>query len=1440
MRERARAALQHRAAWAVLVALCALFGLIGRLWNLDFDQRQHQQPDERHWSFTASAMEAAPNPAQHGTVAGPVLDWLDGDRSPANAYRGTESFVYGPVTLAASRGVAGWLFDGVANGDQPASLVAHTFDAVGVPLIDDEGRPRFDSGYNVDLIGRLLGALLDTCTIVVVALIGRRLGGRRAGVVAAALYASCVLAIQQAHFLGAEPLLGLACALTVWATLRLDRSSSWRAAARGGAVAGVCAGLAVAAKLNGVGVAAVPVVLCAWLLYRHRRRADLVRLVAVAAVAVVAFRVFHPGAFNGLGWSFKQAFLDDVESSMRVDQIDMPPAVQWANRVVVLDALRWLFLFTVGPGASVAAVVGAFALWRRRQHGPRWNVAVPLLSIALPAALIMRSFNPTGRYFMALVPVLHAVAGVGVVALWGLRSTAVPPLLRARLGPALAGAAVGLGVLWGAAFVNGVYATPHTRIEATRWIQDNVPAGSVLSAQAWDDALPMLLPGVDVSQWGNTQFEMFGADSVTKVHTIAEQLVEVDYVVESSPRVWASVPRIPVRFPSTITFFAALDSGALGFERVLTIDRDPNLSLFGWEFWRLPDDAAEEAFSVYDHPEVRIWQRVRDMSVPETIAVLDPGAAAMAVHVSPQDARANGLMLYADEVAANESVGTYNEDFDTFGNPWWHALGWFLLLELSGLAAFVLFLPVLRRFPDAGAGVAKLLGLAVPAVALFVTVTWLGASFTRGLVGAVFAAWFGGAIVVGRRRVADLLAVWRDRRRTLLTVTVLTSATFVLLLALRAANPDLWHPNRAGEKPFELTMLTSVMRTRTLPTYDAWMSGGVLNYYYGGYLMLSLPGRLLRTAPTLVMNLAMAVFGSCAAGAAFTAGAAAWANGVRRVGRRVVSAAAARWAGLAAAGLLLLLPNMAMVPEVLHRLRGVRQGTFDWWALSRVIPDSVAVTEFPAWSFLFADVHPHLMDIPLLLTVMVLCLAWYRCAVERRTSHSMALALIVGLLVGLVRATNTWDYPLALATALLAVAAALLRRGDWRGAVRDVALAAFGTTVVWAPYLWRGEVYDAGVEPVTDPTPWNSWAAQWSFFAVCTLLAFAPVAWHHLRVSPRVWGVVRQVHVLLFAGALVVSGALVAAPGRATQLTSALLAIVSAGTALAARRGTGSQASAAVRRSVSVLGAGMAAVAWAALVVIEQVSVKNDGGRMNTVFKGWFQVWLLLAVGSAVSLVTLVHAAARRTDWKAQWVRRSVAAVTVFALLITVAFAVLATPARLEDRVSPGGWSLDGLGFFESDLRDDVTQQLLADDLPMLRWLQANVRGIVPVAEWPGDDYRWSSRVATYVGLPTPIGWPYHERQQKRPYGPLIDLRRTELTEIYTSTDPGRVLTLVDQYRIHYIVFGVVEQRNLPPDAPTAEGATLLATPCLDEVFRDDDTFVLEVDLECVSSRGFG
>ncbi|MGH9136583.1 MAG: DUF2298 domain-containing protein, partial [Acidimicrobiales bacterium] len=962
------------------VATCCLAGLMLRGWNLDFDQRQHLHPDERHWSSTSSSLADASPPDRHGTVAGPVLDWLDGQRSPANAYRVTDSFVYGPVTLAATRAVAGWLHEGATESVQPAALVVDVVDRLGVPLIDGSGLPRFDDGYNVDLVGRLLGAIFDTATIAVVAVIGRRLAGRRVGLAAAFAYAMLVLAIQHAHFFGSEPLLALTAALTVLATLRIDRGGDVRRAATTGLVAGLTAGAMVAVKLSGAGLALVPFGLGIVLVVQRRRRADVARLAAIAIGAVVTFRVLCPPAFNGLGLGPNRQFWDDVRRQRELAAADQPPSIQWADRLPLFDATRWLFEFTIGPGVSVAAVLGAVLLARHRQCRGRWAASVGVLALVVPFAFVFRDYVTTGRYFVPMLPALAVCAGYALAEL----------ARRGRLATAATGALAGLALFWAAAFVAGVYGHEHTRVEASRWIATHVEPGAVLSTESWDDGLPLAVSGVDPSRYGYEQLELFAPDDVAKIERLAGQLAAIDYVVESSPRVWGTVTRIPGRYPSTIRFFEALDDGSLGFERVATFTSSPRLGPF-----YLDDSDAEEAFSVYDHPEVRIWRNVGDLTADQLFAGLDPLAAANALPIHPAAAHANGAMLTAGERAANEGVGTFAAVFDTDGNQLVHAVGWLLVIELAGWSAFVILLPLLRRLPDAGAGLSKAAGLVAVTFAVFVAVTWLGLALSRALVVTVTATWvLAGAAVAWTRR-AKLADVWRARRRELLQAEIVALLGFAALVLLRAANPDLWHAARSGEKPFELAMFTSVLRGRTLPPYDAWFAGGAMNYYYGGYLLLSIPARILRTAPSLAMNLAIGCIGSIAAGAVYSAGAAVLDAGRRRSGRR-----RARRAGLLAVLFVLVVPNAAIIPHGLRRLFGGESGPIDWWGLSRVIPGSPAVTEFPAWSLLFADVHPHVIDLALLATLVAVVIAWYGALRSGPVAGAVALAVVAGVLVG--------------------------------------------------------------------------------------------------------------------------------------------------------------------------------------------------------------------------------------------------------------------------------------------------------------------------------------------------------------------------------------------------------------------------------------------------------
>ncbi len=266
-------------------------------------------------------------------------------------------------------------------------------------------------------------------------------------------------------------------------------------------------------------------------------------------------------------------------------------------------------------------------------------------------------------------------------------------------------------------------------------------------------------------------------------------------------------------------------------------------------------------------------------------------------------------------------------------------------------------------------------------------------------------------------------------------------------------------------------------------------------------------------------------------------------------------------------------------------------------------------------------------------------------------------------------------------------------------------------------------------------------------------------------------------------------------------------------------------------------GPALLALGWLIQAGVEMQTVRNDGGRMNTVFKFWYQSWIVLAVGCAIVLTG--ELVSRRG------LRRTAVVATAIAVVTTVGFWAVATPVRQDDRISGRGTSLDGEAYLRTGLLvgSDDTNFAPGDDLPLIDWLRANVSGIRPVAEAPGVDYRWTSRISWSTGLPTPIGWPYHETQQRRPYGASIETRVADMTALYTTTDEREIARVLARYSIAYVVYGT--QEDLIASDENADA--LRRFECLSVMHETGRTtgeaadpqayFVAEVDRPCVMDR---
>ena len=1007
------------------------------------------------------------------------------------------------------------------------------------------------------------------------------------------------------------------------------------------------------------------------------------------------------------------------------------------------------------------------------------------------------------------------------------------PSSRERFLPHLAAGAAALVLLgtlaWAFAYTR-IYAEPTTRVRASHWIYRVVPAGAVLAVEHWDDGLPLRLPGQELApeRYKYVQIPVFYPDNAGKLDEMIEALNQADYVVISSGRTHTTLQGLPARFPMMGHYYRHLFAGSLGFEPAQSFTGYPRL--FGWE---VNDSRAEEQFKVFDHPGVYLFKKTAGYDPARVRALLAPHLTTLYHALSPQQLTYNGLMLTDAQRAEVAERGTWSAYFNRDGivnaAPW---LVWWLAALFIGWLAWPLLWPMLPMLPDRGYLLAKSVGLLLLAYVPFV----MGGSglLTAGRAGtwltlALLAA--AGAWLVRRAR-GQFAGFLREHRAEILISEAVFSGAFLFFLWVRLTNPDLWHPYFGGEKPMDFAHMNALVKAGRYPPYDPWFAGGYINYYYMGHQVFSTLIRLLGIVPSVAYNLVVPLVAALFAANLYTFGSAVWRQAERKMrllaglGAVVFAAllgnadGALQWFarlrgedGAAPAGL-------AWLGEALGNiLRGQPAPGFDYWHSTRLIEG--AIHEFPFFSFLYGDLHPHVLALPFTMLMPALALAFvlsYRTGEDdaARAAGSSALAwlrpllrfptlpllLLSGFVLGFLRAANTWDYP---TYALLIGGAVVLveRRGLMRLEIPAwvrVGTAALGLFLVgriaFGPYLDNYQTFFLGVVGIEDRTP------LWQYLVIHAVPLFftAVFLW---RALPR-WRA--TVDLRLVGGLIVLLAALgiwlVQRPLVLALLMVMALALVVAlapHTAQDARATRSPPRSGKRRRrtpqSFPSLGArparlvaGMVALAALLGIFPEFFAIEGDVGRMNTVFKFYLQTWNLLALAAAVSLPLI---------WRhsSALARRTLLPAGALLVLVGLIYPLSAVPDRAEQRLVPELRTLDGAAFMEQAVIVDQDRQIpLKWDLEAIRWLQDHVEGTPTVLEATIPYFRWGARISIHTGLPAVLGWDSHEWLQRAEYRPMIEQRRRDVQMIYESVDLSEALALLRQYGVDYVYLGDLER----------------------------------------------
>lgn len=822
------------------------------------------------------------------------------------------------------------------------------------------------------------------------------------------------------------------------------------------------------------------------------------------------------------------------------------------------------------------------------------------------------------------------------------------------------------------------------------------------------------------------------------------------------------------------------------------------------------------------------------------------------------------------------------------------ALLWYFTITLIGWITFPLVYRLLPALVDRGYAFTRAVGLLLWAYAF-----WLLASLgilRNDLGGLLFSVLLLIALSGWALRSVSLeeMADWLRKQRSLvLVVEILFLVAFAFMGLVRAANPEIL----GTEKPMELAFINAILNSPEFPPHDPWLSGYAISYYYFGYVMVAMLAKLTGTPGGVAFNLGVTlVFALSAVGSYGLVYNLLSFRSTRLPRWQMESSGRAAQAkstflSLALLGpiFVLLIGNLEGFLEVLHarglfwqstptgeltspfwkwldmrELSSPPQQPFSWtpsrylwwWRASRVVQDydfaenwKEVIDEFPAFSYLLADLHPHVLAMPFAFLAMGLALnlflgggegrlSWLQRGLGERVESWLSLEinppvfLLGAVCLGGLAFLNTWDFPFYVA--LFAGAFALVRMRQvgtgWGVGISEffrltIALVVTGI-ILYLPFYIGFSSQAGGVLPnLVYPTRGTH---LWVMFAplLLPLFAFLYFRWMHssglgfwkggalaLSLTLLLWllsilltvGIAMLPEVNnLFLGSLSAPdyGNLLAeslvrrirSPGG--WLTLLILLAMTLGLMLKAvgekkieenvegsRALSNRESAQDVPQSLSPNIFVLLLILLGTLLVLgpEFLYLRDlFGWRINTIFKFYYQAWLLWAVAAAYasSILLLIP----RRPWNLIY-----RGVLILIMMVGMTYTSLGLWTKTNAFKPATGFTLDGTAYLLHQSPNEMSA---------IAWLSAAPAGVV--AEAVGGSYSIYGRVSTLSGQPTVLGWDFHETQW-RGSSLLLGTRQNDIQRLYCTRDWNEAQEIINLYNIRYIFLGNLERSDFTP-----------------------------------------
>jgi uncharacterized membrane protein len=180
------------------------------------------------------------------------------------------------------------------------------------------------------------------------------------------------------------------------------------------------------------------------------------------------------------------------------------------------------------------------------------------------------------------------------------------------------------------------------------------------------------------------------------------------------------------------------------------------------------------------------------------------------------------------------------------------------------------------------------------------------------------------------------------------------------------------------------------------------------------------------------------------------------------------------------------------------------------------------------------------------------------------------------------------------------------------------------------------------------------------------------------------------------------------------------------------------------------------------------------GYRINTIFKFYFQVWLMWGVAASYAVIYL---------WRhlTGTLKKSFQGAMILLFALSLTYPLMGLWSKTSGFKPDQGYTLDGTAHLQRNAPDEYAA---------MQWLLDAPLGVV--AEAVGGSYTQFARMASNSGQSSVLGWDFHELQW-RGGTKETGSRRNDIERLYCTNWWEEAEEIISQYQIDYIAVGVLE-----------------------------------------------